>query len=168
MNMSSGDSSKIFSLRGMHTHELHKIHEMKGYTTPDMPMVGDELELIRELLKRLTSYRKRILTKAGNKLQFRWVNEVAYFFADGKACYLVTQKDNRKYLIDHTLEQLEESLDPTQFFRISRKFIVQIDSISEIKGLVSSKLEVKLNQPSEHELFVSRDRGVAFRNWLDQ
>jgi DNA-binding LytR/AlgR family response regulator len=124
-------------------------------------------EELRMLLQKSKSYKERFIIKAGNKLQFKQAREVAYFFADGKVCYLVTKKENRKHLIDHTLEELESSLDPTQFFRISRKFIVHIESVGEVKGLISSKLEVKLNQPCEHELSVSRDRSVAFKDWLD-
>jgi DNA-binding LytR/AlgR family response regulator len=132
-------------------------------------MGGEELTLLKEYLQKNTrSFRERFLIKAGNKLQFRFAQEAAYFFAEGKAAYLVTKKENRKYLIDHTLEELESSLDPIRFFRISRKFIVNIESIAEVKGLISSRLEVKLNQPCEHELSVSRDRAADLKNWLDR
>ena len=78
------------------------------------------------------------------------------------------KKDNRKFMIDHTLEELETLLDPVNFFRISRKFIVSIDAIAEVKGLISSRMEIKLNQACEHDLSVSRDRIHALKNWLDR
>lgn len=112
-------------------------------------------------------YRKRFLIKSGNKIQIKQAEEAAYFFADGKAAYLVTKKENRKYIIEHTLEELESALDPLIFFRISRKHIVNVDCIAEVKGLVSTRLEVKLNQACEHELSVSRNRAQAFKNWLN-
>ena len=65
-------------------------------------------------------------------------------------------------MVDHTLEELESLLDPRQFFRISRKFIVNVNAIAEIKGLISTRLEVKLGQPCEHDLSVSRDRVADF------
>lgn len=129
----------------------------------------DEMTLLKELLKRATGYYKqRFTVKAGNKLQFRQVNEVAYFFADGKEAYLVTRKENRKYIIENTLEELESALDPLNFFRISRKFIIAIDSIAEVKGLMGSRLEVRLNQPCEHDLSVSRNRAQEFKKWLNR
>ncbi len=145
------------------SHALNKFKNISRTVT----IGAEELRMFSQLLHKSKSYRERFIIKAGNKLQFKQAHEVAYFFADGKACFLVTKKENRKHLIDHTLEELESSLDPTQFFRISRKFIIHIDSVGEVKGLISSKLEVKLNQPCEHELSVSRDRAVAFKDWLD-
>ena len=136
-------------------------------------LAGDELfvaERVRGFLelwsKSSNPFKKRFLIKAGNKLQPKAVADVAYFFAEGKQAYLVTKKENRKYLIDQTLEELERILDPAIFFRINRKFIVCIDSITEVRGL-RSRLQVKLNQPCDHELAVSRDRAPVFKNWLD-
>lgn len=114
------------------------------------------------------TFKERLLIKSGNKLYYKSTQDVAYFFADGKTAYLLGKKDNRKNIIDHTLEELETLLDPKQFFRISRKFIVNVDAIAEIKGLISTRLEVKLHQPCEHELLVSRDRVADFKKWLDR
>jgi DNA-binding LytR/AlgR family response regulator len=130
---------------------------------------GDELDLLKEIIKsKGQSYKQRLVIKAGNKIQFKPAEEVAYFFADGKEAYMVSRKENRKHLIGYTLEELEEILDPRDFFRISRKFIVRADAIAEVKGLISSRLEVKLIQNTEHELAVSRERAKDFKTWLDQ
>jgi DNA-binding LytR/AlgR family response regulator len=130
---------------------------------------GDELDLLKEIIKsKGQSYKQRLVIKAGNKIQFKPAEEVAYFFADGKEAYMVSRKENRKHLIGYTLEELEEILDPRDFFRISRKFIVRADAIAEVKGLISSRLEVKLIQNTEHELAVSRERAQDLKTWLDQ
>jgi DNA-binding LytR/AlgR family response regulator len=81
---------------------------------------------------------------------------------------LVTKGENRKFLIDQTLEGLEPILNPKHFFRISRKVIVNIESVLEVKGLVSTGLEVKLNIPCEFDLSVSRERAQSFKEWLNQ
>jgi DNA-binding LytR/AlgR family response regulator len=126
-------------------------------------------EALNKLLqKNTTNYRERFIIKAGNKLQFKSTQEVAYFYADGKSTYLVSKKENRKYLIEHTLEELEAALNPNLFFRISRKFILHVESIAEVKGLMSTRMEVKLNQPCDQELLVSRERSKSFKNWLDR
>lgn len=129
----------------------------------------DTWQALQELLKsKSIQYRERFITKSGNKLQFKTTEEVAYFFAEGKFTYLVTKKENRKYLVEQTLEELDNTLNPSQFFRISRKFILNIDVILEVKGLMSSRLEVKLNQFCDQELTVSRERIKLFKNWLDR
>jgi DNA-binding LytR/AlgR family response regulator len=141
------------------------------YKRQAIPRMLEPLEIsaLRELLTKTTkTFKERFLIKSGNKLQYKPSTEVAYFFAEGKEAYLVTKKENRKYLIDQTLEELENVLDPGSFFRISRKFIISIDSVAEVRGLVSTRMEVKLNQPCEHEMSVSRDRAPLFKNWLDR
>jgi len=148
------------------TRALEKLHSLKG----GAPALGHrELEVLRGLLSNSgTGHKERILVKSGNKLQYKPVNSIAYFFADGKSAFLVGRGDGMRMLIDHTLEELEQILDPRTFFRISRKYIVHIDAIAELKGLISSRLEVKLNQPCEHELQVSRDRAADLKVWLDR
>jgi len=125
-------------------------------------------ELKDWLLKDKQKPKERLLVKSGNKLQYKSTDEVAYFFADGKEVYIYTLNDNKKFLIDYTLEQLEGQLDNGRFFRISRKAIVNVDAIAEIKGLISTRMEVKLKQPSIHELTISRDRSSDFKAWLDR
>jgi DNA-binding LytR/AlgR family response regulator len=128
-----------------------------------------ELDLLKDIIKsKGQTYKQRLVIKAGNKIQFKPAEEVAYFFADGKEAYMVSQKENRRHLIGYTLEELENILDPKEFFRISRKFIVRADAIAEVKGLISSRLEVRLLQNTEHELAVSRERAQEFKTWLDQ
>ncbi|MFM9074926.1 MAG: LytR/AlgR family response regulator transcription factor [Bacteroidota bacterium] len=146
---------------------LDKLHNLKGDAGGGL---GEkELNVLRDLLgKKGSGYKERILVKSGNKLQYKPVNTIAYFFADGKSAFLVGRGDGIRMLIDHTLEELEEILDPKIFFRISRKYIVQIDAIAELKGLISSRLEVRLNQQCEHELQVSRDRAADLKAWLDR
>ena len=131
--------------------------------------VTTDWKALQALLKKATNqHKERFILKSGNKLFYKQASEIAYFFADGKTAYLVSKKENRKYIIDYTLEELEKILDPKIFFRINRKFILCIDSLAEVKGLVSTRLEIKLNQPCEHELSVSRDRSQEFKSWLDQ
>jgi two-component system response regulator LytT len=113
------------------------------------------------------TYRERFIIKTGNKLLVKTADEAAYFYAEGKAVYLVTKLGKRKYIIDNTLEELEQSLDRRKFFRISRKYIVCVDSIEEVKGLISGKLQIKLQQQGEQDLSVSRERATEFKKWLD-
>lgn len=128
----------------------------------------DWQQLQKLLTQKSYSYKERFVIKSGSKLQFKTTDEVSYFFAEGKEAYLVSKKDNRKYIIENTLEELEQLLNPQQFFRISRKFMVNVASIAEVKGLISTRLEVKLLHPTEHVLSVSRERAHEFKRWLSQ
>jgi DNA-binding LytR/AlgR family response regulator len=124
--------------------------------------------LIKELVKQpVPSFKQRFLVKSGSKLLYKQAFQICCFFADGKLAYLVTS-DNKKFLIDHTLEELERLLNPELFFRISRKCIINIDFISEVKGSVSSGMEVILQQKLDFMLSVSREKIVDFKKWLDR
>jgi two-component system response regulator LytT len=143
---------------------LQKFDKMTGPRV----LQPQELKLLKDMIfPAYKPYKERFIIKAGNKLQYRASKDVSYFFADNKEAYLVCSKDNRHYIIDHTLEELEGLLDPNCFFRISRKFIINIDNICEVNGLISSKLRVRLLPPASHELMVSRERAQAFKSWLD-
>jgi DNA-binding LytR/AlgR family response regulator len=129
-------------------------------------------DLIQELIKGVNnqspSYKKRFITKYGDHIQFKLVDDIGYFYADGKTIYLVLAENNRKYIIDHTLEELENKLlDPECFFRINRKFLIKIDAIKEVNPYFNSRLKVHLNKGSEHDLIVSRERVNEFKRWLN-
>ena len=114
------------------------------------------------------SCRRRFLIKTGNKIQVRSVQDVALFFADGKTVYLVARSGSRKFMIDHTLEDLTSSLDPDQFFRINRKYIVCVDCSSEVRKLSAGKLGIRLHQSWDEDLIVSRERMTDFKRWLNR
>lgn len=125
-------------------------------------------QLIESLLSNHSkNFKQRFLVKLGSRLQFKSVDESAYFSAEDKICYLVQKPDAKRFVIDHTLEELDQDLlDPKRFFRISRQHIVQIDTIKEIRNL-GTRMELILTIPTSEKLFVSRNRAVDFKNWLN-
>jgi DNA-binding LytR/AlgR family response regulator len=136
---------------------------------PNQSNQHEALGMLKDLLDaNAKKYKERFIIKSGSRLHFKHSADVSYFFAEGKEAYLVTKNENRKHIIDYTLEELEAMLDPSAFFRISRKFILNIAGIAEVKGQVAKRLEVRLNQPCDHDLSVSRDRAQDFKNWLDR
>ena len=159
-----------YLLKPVQKEDLERaIKKYKGLTSADGTFGEKELTALRNLLKTSSGgYKERIMIKSGNKLQYKPVDSAAYFYADGKAVYMAVRGEGTRFLIDHTLEELEQILDPKHFFRISRKFLVNFNAIAELRGLVSSKLEIKLNQPCEHELVVSRERAADLKAWLDR
>ena len=92
--------------------------------------------------------------------------EVAYFNSENKITFLTTHTGKR-YVVDQTLEELEQELDPTDFFRISRQFIVSVKSIAKIHQSFNGKLKVDLNPATECEILTSREKAVGLKNWLN-
>jgi DNA-binding LytR/AlgR family response regulator len=158
-----------YLLKPVQAEELHKAIDKFNRLKVKSALNEESIQSLKELIQKKTpEYKQRIVVKAGNKLQFRQAEEVAYFFADGKEAYMVTQKENRKHLIGYTLEELEQLLQPNDFFRISRKFIVRADAIAEVKGTMTTRLEVRLNYNTDQQLTVSRERVSDFKKWLDR
>lgn len=128
-------------------------------------------ELVQHLLQGMNqakNYKKRFIVKYGDHIQFKLTDDTGYFYAEGKTVYLVLKENNRKYIIDHTLEELESQLlNPDQFFRINRKFIINIEAIKEVNPYFNSRLKVHLIKGSENDLIVSRDRVHEFKQWLN-
>lgn len=112
-------------------------------------------------------YKKRFLGKVGQRLFFIPAEQVAYFRADNKIVYLTDHEGNR-YVVDYTMEQLTELLNPRQFFRLNRSFIVCIDAIQQVKPYYNSRLKLSLvGNSSAEEMIVSRDRVADFKLWAE-
>lgn len=111
------------------------------------------------------NYKERFTVKIGQHLKMISTDEIECFYSENKGTYIFTS-DNREYLIDKTLEQLDPMLDPTKFFRVSRKFFVNIDQIKDIISYTNSRLKIILNHFSEHEVIVSREKVKGFKNWI--
>jgi DNA-binding LytR/AlgR family response regulator len=109
--------------------------------------------------------KKRFTVKIGQHLKVISIDEIECFFSENKGTYIHTF-DNRNYLIDATLEILEQELEAKDFFRISRKFIISIKSIKEILVYSNSRLRVILPTYKDEEVIVSREKVTNFKNWI--
>ena len=112
-----------------------------------------------------THYKKRFTIKLGQQLKMINIEDVECFYSENKGTYLHTF-ENRNYLLDNTLEQLETELDPKDFYRVSRKFIIPMQSIKEIQMHSNSRLKIILPTYKEDEVIVSREKVSDFKSWL--
>ena len=111
-------------------------------------------------------YKKRFTAKVGQHIKLINAEDIECFFSENKGTYAATA-DGRTYLLDTTLENLEEELAPETFFRVSRKFYVNIRYIQDIIAYTNSRLKVKLKRYNEQEIIVSRERVRDFKLWLE-
>ena len=110
-------------------------------------------------------YKKRFSVRVGQHIKLVPVDEIECIYSENKGTYIATA-EGRSYLLDTTLELLEEELQPELFFRVSRKFYVNINSIKDIISYTNSRLQIKLNKFNEQEIIVSRERVKEFKDWL--
>jgi DNA-binding LytR/AlgR family response regulator len=131
---------------------------------PDVQLNFDDIrKLLVNPLDR--KYKKRYTIKVGQHLKIISSEDIECFYSENKATYLHTNT-NRNYLIDGALEQVLTELNPENFFRVNRTFIVQINSIKDIVAYTNSRLKIILNSYYETEIIVSRERVKEFKNWI--
>ncbi|HEV8284597.1 MAG TPA: LytTR family DNA-binding domain-containing protein [Chitinophagaceae bacterium] len=123
--------------------------------------------LVKELQQKLQpkEFRKRFLVKHAQKLVSVEVEEIAYFYSDGRLNFFKTY-DNRKFVVDYTMDELEEMLDPERYFRISRAFYVSINSIDQIHDYFGNRLLLHLKPAVDKEAIVSREKVTDFKVWM--
>lgn len=126
-----------------------------------------DFELIKKMLLGTENkkFKKRFSVKIGPQLKVIPIDEVECFYSENKGTYLHTF-ENRNYLLDVTLEQIEAELDPKGFYRVSRKFIIPMKAIREIQVYSNSRLKVILPSYKDDEVVVSREKVLDFKSWI--
>jgi DNA-binding LytR/AlgR family response regulator len=113
------------------------------------------------------NYRERFLVKFGNAFTYIQAQEMRFCYAEDSLVF-TRLADGKKYSLDHTLEQLEQLLNPTHFFRINRKILLHIDAVDKIHPYFNNRLKLELQPSPGFEIVVSRERVQDFKNWIDQ
>ncbi|MCU4175390.1 LytR/AlgR family response regulator transcription factor [Carboxylicivirga sp. N1Y90] len=112
-------------------------------------------------------YKNRFLIKVGEHLKMVDTKQIAFSYSMDKANYIRT-KDGHTYAIDQSLEQMELQLNPKQFFRISRKYLIQMDGIKDMISFGVARLKLVMDgSSSDEEIIVSRDKVKLFKAWLE-
>ncbi len=124
-----------------------------------------------ELLQKLTSdkpqqFKTRFLVSRGDSLIPISSTDIAYCLAEEKVVFLVTN-DNKRYIINHTLEELETRLNPAAFFRINRQFIVAFSAIQKVHNYFNYKLKLDIVPDPRTEVIVSKTRTAEFKQWMN-
>jgi DNA-binding LytR/AlgR family response regulator len=142
---------------------LLKFHQAKRLFQSDVDMLS------REISASAQTYKTRFLVETGQKIRTVDVGEIAYFMAHDKAVYLVLSSGQR-IPVEYALDRLEQLMDPERFFRINRKFMITINSISSMTNYSRKRMKVVLN-PATSEIadtLVSIEKAADFRHWLDR
>ncbi len=122
------------------------------------------LENIRMLTKGNT-YKNRFMVKLGDSLSSIKTEEIHHFISEDGMVFLVTDAGKR-FPLDYNLDQLENLIEPTQFFRINRKVIVRLDAIQKVASFFNSRLKIHSVHLSEDDAIVSRERVGNFKEWF--
>jgi DNA-binding LytR/AlgR family response regulator len=125
-------------------------------------------QVFDNILHSLTNtYKTKFVIKVGEHLKIFLTDEVQCFYSMDKATFLQNMQ-GRDYAVSYSLDQIEDLLDPTKFFRISRKYIVAFKAIKDIVSYSNSRLQLRLETNSSDDLIISREKVGAFKEWLEK
>ncbi len=151
------------------TAALQKFNRLASMADPAPTKVTPDLELLQKAMQMLghQPYKNRFVVKVGEHLKSIAVEQIDFFYSMGKATFLQT-RDNKRFVVDFSLEQLENILDPQQFFRINRSYLIGLESIQDIVSYSNSRLKTFLRNSTDTDVVVSREKVNAFKDWLDR
>jgi two-component system, LytTR family, response regulator len=140
---------------------LQKLEEFKHIFSPQ------EIETIQKNLQQtpVTGYKKRFIIRFGEHIKTLSVENIAYCISENKNTY-AKDFDGLKYPMDHNLDTLEEMLDPQNFFRINRQYLINLKAIEEMKIYSKARVIVRLSPPVKDLPVVSSERAADFKLWL--
>lgn len=137
-------------------------------------MSGGQIDveaLVKAMGVKLTTpvkeYKERYIIRLNDRLIPLNINEIAYVYSEDKNNYLVTF-DEKKYIIDSSLDDISDELNPDKFFRISRSCIISSNAITSIVKQSGGRLKIQASPASSFEMTVSRSRVDDFLSWLEK
>lgn len=136
----------------------------RGIGQDSESIAPDKLEQIKNFFNK--EYKHRFMVKVGNQFKSFSVEEIAFFKSHEGLIYLYTHS-GQSYPIEYSIDQLESILNPVQFFRINRQFMVSVKAVVEIHSYFNSRLLLKLMPKEGEKVIVSRERTTNFKKWLD-
>jgi len=146
---------------------VHALNQFK-LRDSDNNTLQFNLEHLKQLLVNPLDrqFKSRFTIKIGQRLKVIPIDEIVCFYSENKGTYLHTSQ-NRSYLLDSTLEQLEPQLEPSKYFRVNRANIVRLEAIKDIVSYTNNRLEIKLQQFDKEKIIVSRNKVKSFKQWLN-
>ncbi|MGO4920167.1 LytR/AlgR family response regulator transcription factor [Maribacter spongiicola] len=122
--------------------------------------------LLQLIQTKAENFKKTFLVSVGDQLVPVKTADIAYFFIDTGVVKAVTVQE-RSYVLDVNLEEIEEALDPSVFYRANRQFIVRREAIVTIKLHFNSKLLVDVHPVCSERIVVSKAKATEFKSWMN-
>ncbi|AXT55183.1 DNA-binding response regulator [Aquimarina sp. AD1] len=143
---------------------ITKFKNQKQTSNTVSNQINDVVQFLQNSSK---SYKNMYLVHHKDELLPLPADDISYFFIDIGMVKAITT-ENKGYIIDKKLEDIEEELDPEKFFRANRQFIIQKKAIVNIKYYFNGKLIININPVSKERIVVSKAKATSFKNWLSE
>ncbi|MEZ4887049.1 MAG: LytTR family DNA-binding domain-containing protein [Chitinophagales bacterium] len=145
---------------------LGKFHRYHQQATK-VSFNNNSLQSLLQQISESRPYKSRFLLKHGQTWEYLSSDVVTYLYSEDGLTFLVDIKGKR-HTLDESLEQLQNQLDPSLFFRINRQQIIHIEAIHKIHSWFNHRFKLDMSQGKEQEFIVSRKRTKEFKEWLNR
>lgn len=160
-------NSVDYLLKPIQEEKLANAFQKLGDKTDSQTSQPFDLESIKALINQQNKeYKSRFLTKVGQRIKAIPTDKIAYFYTHDKLTFIVTF-EKQKFIIDNTLEEVDQMLDPKHFFRVNRKFLVHFDAVSDIHPYFKGRVKIVLQPEIDEDIVVSSEKTPLFKMWLD-
>ncbi|GAB3013477.1 LytR/AlgR family response regulator transcription factor [Spirosoma pulveris] len=143
---------------------LRKYEDLRSRSV-ETPSVNIE-KLLQQLQSQVSrDFRQRFLVRQGQRMLSVEVGEIAYFYTEDRYSFFAMHT-GQKFLVDYTLDELSDALDPARFFRINRGVIVTHQAVEQIQPYFGNRLALQLKPIFDKEALVSREKVSDFKLWM--
>jgi len=156
-----------YLLKPINEDDVKKAIDKLQILQSSRPNVADYSEILKTIQLPQKKYKDRFIIKLGDTIKSLLISDIAYFYTENKSNFICTN-DGKRLPIDFNLDQIEQMLNPKNYFRINRQFIIGHHAIEEMKAHTRSRINVKLSPPSNLDTVVAIDRAHDYRNWLSE
>ncbi|HEX5654805.1 MAG TPA: LytTR family DNA-binding domain-containing protein [Chitinophagaceae bacterium] len=160
-----------YLLKPVDEEELKKaIDKCKTIVGSKTALAPDLSTLVKSLVNpgQSVRYKEKFIVNMRNQYMPVNTRDIACFVKEALNYIYLFNGD--KHLLDFTtLDEVEELLDPRQFYRANRQYIINVDAIQAVKPMENAKLNIRLKEPNhKFEIDMSREKAPVFKKWLDR
>lgn len=153
-------NSIAYLLKPIKKSDLLKALDKYDYLYPPNEITGHKISQLNK------DFQSKFIVHSGNVLETLRTPDIAYFRLQNKRYLFLTTKENRQFIYDSSLELLETRLNPAQFFRINRQYIINKDIVVKATVLDRGRMLLHTSPESKEELVVSIGRAKDFKDWM--
>jgi two-component system LytT family response regulator len=135
---------------------LDKIERWQQSHSPAPDWQQVMAQLAGALKEKAAAYPERIASRLGERMQILELASVTHFFAHDKLTYAATEA--KHFVVDHTVSELEQKLDPRKFCRIHRSTLVNLAYAKEVDAWFGGRVLLRLKDAKGTELQVAKER----------
>ena len=132
----------------------------------DTPQINNEILNYLKTTSSSNSHKQRFTIKVGEHIKIIDVSDITLFYSQNKGVYIKTI-NNRDYVVDYSLDKIIDMICPKTFFKVSRQYILNINFIKDIISYSNSRLKIIMQEQTDEDIIVSREKVKDFKLWID-